>query len=67
MPAAGADDLPNHLAPTDHVPVTELIREQGVKPITSVADMCRPGVFESDEELDDFLADLYASRRAGMA
>jgi hypothetical protein len=29
--------------------------------------LARPDLFESDEELDEFLADLYASRRAGMA
>jgi hypothetical protein len=50
-----------------HVPAEELARRQGVKPIASVEDMFRPGTFESDEELDEFLADLYASRRAGIA
>jgi hypothetical protein len=49
-----------------HVPVEELARRQGVRPIESVEEMARPGTFESDEELDEFLADLYASRRAGM-
>jgi hypothetical protein len=34
---------------------------------TPLADeLAFPGVWESDEELDDFLADLYASRRASM-
>ena len=51
----------------EHVPVEELVRRQGTVPITSVAEMAVPGLFESDEELDEFLADLYASRRAGMA
>jgi hypothetical protein len=32
-----------------------------------VDDRVEPGLFESDDELEDFLADLYASRRAGMA
>jgi hypothetical protein len=53
--------------PRRHVPAEELARRQGVKPIMRVEDMFRPGTFESDEELDEFLADLYASRRAGMA
>jgi hypothetical protein len=51
----------------EHVPVEELARRPGVKPITSVKDMARPDLFESDDELDEFLADLYASRRASMA
>jgi hypothetical protein len=49
------------------VPVAELARRQGVSPISSVADLERAGVFESDEELDEFLSDLYASRRSGLA
>ena len=51
----------------DHVAVEELARRQGVRPIESVDEMARPGLFESDEEWEAFLADLYASRRAGMA
>jgi len=51
----------------EHVPAEELVRRQGTKPITSVAEMARPELFESDEELDEFLAALYATRRAGMA
>ncbi len=51
-----------HAAP--HVPTEEQLRRQGVKPIASVDELVFPGVWESDEELDDFLADLYASRRA---
>jgi hypothetical protein len=48
-----------------HVPVAELARRQDVRPIGSVDDLARPEAFESDEELDEFLADLYASRHAG--
>jgi hypothetical protein len=50
-----------------HVPAEELVRRQGAKPITSVAEMARPELFESDEELDEFIAEVYAARRAGMA
>ena len=53
--------------PSGHVPVEELARRQGVRPLTSADDLIEPGLFESDEELEEFLADLYASRRAGMA
>jgi hypothetical protein len=51
----------------EHVPAAELARQQGARPIESVRAMARPDLFESDDELDEFLADLYASRRAGMA
>ena len=51
----------------DHVPVEELARQQGVRPLTSGDDLIQAGMFESDEELAEFLADLYASRRTGMA
>jgi hypothetical protein len=50
-----------------HVPAEELARRQGIRPIESADELARPGTFESDEEQDVFLADLYASRRAGMA
>ena len=48
-------------------PVEELARRRGVRPVESVDDMARPGLFESDEEWQEFLADLYASRRSGLA
>lgn len=50
-----------------HVPVAELARRQGVGPVASVDDLARPDLFASDEELGDFLADLYAARHAGLA
>jgi hypothetical protein len=46
-----------------HVPLAELDRLQGAGPIVSVDELVRPGIFESGEELDEFLADLYASCR----
>jgi len=51
----------------DEAPVEELARRQGVRPVESVDDMARPGLFDSDEEWEEFLADLYASRRPGLA
>ena len=50
-----------------HVPVSELARRQGVGPIISVDELARPELFGSDEELADFLADLYAARHTGLA
>ena len=49
------------------VSVEELARRQGVRPVESVEDMARPGIFESDEELEEFLAHVYAARRADLA
>ena len=49
----------------EHVPVAELAQRQGVGPVKSVADLVRPGAFDPDEELDEFTADLYASRHVG--
>jgi hypothetical protein len=62
-----AERLPRWPVSAEHVSAEELARRQGVGPVESPADMAQPGAFESDEELDEFLADLYASRRAGMA
>ena len=51
----------------DEIPVEELARRQGVQPVESVDDMARPGLFDSDDEWEEFLADRYASRRSGLA
>jgi hypothetical protein len=51
----------------DHLPAEELARRQGIGPLASVADLAFPGAFESDAEFEEFLTDLYASRRAGLA
>ena len=51
----------------DFVPTDELARRQGAKPITSIDELAQPDLWESDQEYEEFLADLYASRRAGLA
>jgi hypothetical protein len=49
------------------VPTEELIRRQGVRPISSVEDLAAAiDPFGSDEEYEELLADLYTSRRAGL-
>lgn len=54
----GSDDLP---------PLEEIIRQTpGAHPIGSV-DELRCDVFEDDQELDDFLAFVTASRHANLA
>jgi hypothetical protein len=57
-----------HWPADDFVPTEELARRQGVRPIASVEDLAAvEDPLESDGEHDAFLADLYASRRAGLA
>lgn len=52
----------------DFVPTDELIRRLGARPITSVEEPAAvEDPFGSDEEYAEFLADLYASRRSGLA
>lgn len=47
-------------------PVEELARRQDVRPVESADDRARPGLFDSDEEWEEFLTDLYASRHSGL-
>ena len=58
---------PEHWPADDFLSTEELARRQGIKPIKSVDELAQPGLWESDEEYEAFLADLYASRRAGLA
>lgn len=43
----------------------ELARRQGVTPVASLRELAHPELWDSDEDYEAFLADLYASRRAG--
>lgn len=67
MTASSAERMPDWSGSAEHVPAEELARRQGIQPLRSADDLACPGLFDSDEEYDDFLVDLYASRRAGMA
>jgi len=50
------------------VPTEELVRRHGVQPIASVDELAaNEDPFESDQEYAEFLAELYASRRADIA
>jgi hypothetical protein len=42
------------------------VRQQGIRPITSADEFACPGIWGSDEELEEFLAFTYAERR-GLA
>jgi hypothetical protein len=65
--SAGDADFGVYPEGEDQVPIEELARRQGVRPIKSAAELVHPEVWESDEELQAFLADLYASRSAGSS
>ncbi len=66
MTSSSADRLPEW-GTAEHVPVAELARRQGVGPVESVDELARPELFESDDELAEFLADLNAARHTGLA
>jgi len=46
----------------------ELVRRQGVRPMTAeeLEAFGDPDLWGSDDEYEEFLADLYASRRANL-
>lgn len=45
----------------------EIFRAKNAQPIRSADDLACDGIFESDEELEEFLAHTYAARRADLA
>jgi len=47
--------------------IDDQVKRKGVQPVESVKDIAQDGVFESDEELEQFLAHVYAARHADLA
>lgn len=45
----------------------EQVKRRGLTPVESLDDVARDDVFESDEELDAFLAHVYVERHANLA
>ncbi len=45
----------------------ELFRAKDARPVRSADDLACDGMFETDEELEEFLAYTYAARRADLA
>ncbi|MGH3566676.1 MAG: hypothetical protein ACRDRH_11715 [Pseudonocardia sp.] len=61
-------EQPEHMPADDFVATDELVRRHGARPIASVEELAASNdPFESDEEYAEFLADLYTSRRSGVA
>lgn len=49
------------------VTLDEMARQKGIRPVESVEEMAQGGVFDSDDELEDFLEHLYAARHEDLA
>jgi hypothetical protein len=47
--------------------VDEQVRRKGIRPVESIADLAQPGIFDSDEELEEFLTHVYGARHADLA
>jgi hypothetical protein len=60
-------DQPRRWPADDFVSTEELVARQGATPLTSVDELRHADTFGSEQEYREFLADLYASRRAGVA
>ena len=59
------DELPLR-SPYESMSIEELARAQSVKPVMSLADMACD-VFESDKEVEEFIAFTYRCRRENRA
>jgi len=49
-----------------HESLDEQVRRRGLRPIASIDDLARDDVFESDEEIDAFIAFVYAERHSNL-
>jgi hypothetical protein len=63
-----ADEHVHHNTPSPGAreALAEALRREGVQPIESVDDWAGDGIFESDDELNDFLHVTHAARRADL-
>ena len=66
MTSSNAGRLPEW-GTAEHVPAEELLRRPGIRPIESVDELACPDLFESDDELDEFISFIHAARRTGLA
>jgi hypothetical protein len=66
MTSSSAGSQPSWVT-AEHVPAEELLRRQGIRPVESVDELACPDLFESDDELDEFISFIRASRHTGLA
>lgn len=66
---AATGDHAHHIEPRPgaRASLEEALRREGAQPIRSADDLACDDVFETDEELDEFLQFTYAARRADIA
>lgn len=64
---SASGQLPGFRPVDDFVPTDELVRHQGVRPMSSVHEFTLDDPFESDDEYAEFLTDLYTSRRSAVS
>jgi len=64
--ATGSADFRPVQEPDGPVPIEELIRQQRVPAVRTVEDLATNDVFDSDEELDEFLAFVTEQRHANL-
>lgn len=62
-----APEQPDSWPADDFVATEDLLRRHRARPVATIDDLAAAeDPFESDAEHDEFLADLYASRRADL-
>jgi hypothetical protein len=66
MTSSNAGQLPEW-GTAEHVPAEELLRRQRIRPIESVDELACPDIFESDDELDEFISFIHTARHTGLA
>jgi len=57
-------EQPERWPADDFVSTEELVRRLGITPIASVDQLAQDNPFDSDEEYQELLADVYVSRRS---
>ena len=66
-PVSTTPEQPHQWTADDFVPTQELVRRQGIRPLRSIDDLGGDDPFESDDEYEAFLADLYESRQSSAS
>jgi hypothetical protein len=61
--ASSVPERPRRWPVEDDV-IEDLARQQGARPVTDLATLAHPDAWESEQEFQDFLADLHASRHS---
>lgn len=64
---ADSADYSGHAEHRGPLSVEELARRQGVSTVTTVEDLASDEIFESDEELNEFLRFVRKQRNASLA